>query len=281
MTPPLKWLNEEIKITPENAKDLTDEEMDIVVAEKQRRLSANLGDSEELKEEIEEIQKEKREKEEVDVENNQEQLNNEYLKLEKTLLSDDLYWIKLKDVHADELVLSFLENQKKMNISLETQVKNMQAIVDAYTKDDCRYIGENYYVFFPWGFGSFLLKADPQHFAEKVSIFSNGFNKIKNTILFGDGLVTKRFDIENDPFLEKLSQNEKNSLSRKLHYIINSEYSDSEKNEFILQFKLDAVLNTYNYAKHMGELAIETPIDQRESKVDSINKKEVDKFMMK
>ena len=43
MTPPI----EEINVTPENAKDLTDEEIDIVVAEKQRRISANFNDSKE------------------------------------------------------------------------------------------------------------------------------------------------------------------------------------------------------------------------------------------
>ncbi len=49
MTPPI----EDIKVTPENAKDLTDEEIDIVVTEKQERLSANLGDSKETKEKTE------------------------------------------------------------------------------------------------------------------------------------------------------------------------------------------------------------------------------------
>lgn len=53
MTPPI----EDIKVTPENAKDLTDEEIDIVVTEKQTRLSANLSDSKEKKESKETVTK--------------------------------------------------------------------------------------------------------------------------------------------------------------------------------------------------------------------------------
>jgi len=53
MTPPI----EEIKVTPENVKNLTDEELDIIVVEKKARLTSNLKDSKEFVEKIPEIDK--------------------------------------------------------------------------------------------------------------------------------------------------------------------------------------------------------------------------------
>lgn len=52
MTPPLKWLYEEIEVNLENVTTLTDKELDIAIAEKQRRILANLSDPKKKKDEL-------------------------------------------------------------------------------------------------------------------------------------------------------------------------------------------------------------------------------------
>jgi hypothetical protein len=111
------------------------------------------------------------------------------------------------------------------------------------------------------------LKKDPKNFAKKVSIFSEGFNKIQNIILFDDGLVLDRLNnINSDPFFERLGLETKNRLINELSYI-NNNYSGLEKQKLILKFKLNAVFDTSRYTRFMSEMAIETPINQWENKV--------------
>ncbi len=55
MVPPI---TSSVSITPENVKDLTDKELDLVVAEKQRRITTNFKDSQESAEKIPELEKE-------------------------------------------------------------------------------------------------------------------------------------------------------------------------------------------------------------------------------